>query len=196
MPSALHSYLKEKAALTGEQMELLSAYITEKSFLKGSRLLRQGNVCSEMFFVEEGLLRSFTIDDGGKEHIIQFAPENWWIGDRDSFYFERPSLFFIDAIEDTTVAVLQKEFFTKAAAMSSSFNQFNTMALHNSIRYMQCRINALLSHTAEQRYLDFVELYPSLLLRVPQWMIAAYLGITPESLSRVRKELARKNFRS
>lgn len=139
-------------------------------------------------------MRSYTVDNAGKEHVIQFAPENWWLSDRNSFLFNEPSLFFIDAIEDTEIVVLTHSFFDIAAGITG-FNEFNTRALHNQVRQHQQRISLLIGATAEERYIDFIERYPNLLLRVPQWMIASYLGITPESLSRVRKELARRNFK-
>ena len=101
----------------------------------------------------------------------------------------------VDAIEDTTVVFLDKEFLRKVSDASPSFRSSNDYLLHNHIRFLYKRVNMLISDTAEQRYLSFIELYPDLTLRVPQWMIASYLGITPESLSRVRKELARRNFR-
>ena len=141
------------------------------------------------------MLRSYTIDENGKEHIIQFASESWIISDRSSLYFDEPSDFYIEAIETTTVVFLNQEFITKACEISSSYQTFNDKALQNHIRHLQKRINLLLGASAEARYLDFIQLYPDMLLRVPQWMIASYLGITPESLSRVRKELAKRNFK-
>src|SRR5690606_30838973 len=102
---------------------------------------------------------------------------------------------FIDAIEDSTVALIDSDFINMASKISASYSEFNQITLQNHIRHQQKRINLLLSANAEARYMDFIKLYPDLMLRVPQWMIASYLGITPESLSRVRKELARKNFR-
>lgn len=144
------------------------------------------------FFVSKGLLRAYTIDSFDKEHIIQFGPEDSWVSDRNSFYFNLPAMFYVDAIEDCEVVYINKEFYEKAEKIIPGFNSFTVMILHNSIRFMQRRISLLLGATAEQRYLDFIELYPNLTLRVPQWMIASYLGITPESLSRVRKELATK----
>lgn len=196
MTDAFQHYLQEKTSLTAEQIIDISKTTRVKEVKKGTILLTQGDVCSEMYFVAEGMLRSFTVDASGKEHIVQFSPENWWTGDRDSFYYRQPSLFSIDAIEPSRLVVLHLDFFERAAAFGDAFYHFNTMALHNSIRYMQRRIISLLSATAEERYLEFCKLYPSLNLRVPQWMIATYLGITPESLSRVRKELARRNFKS
>jgi len=191
---AFKTYLLEKAGISGEQFEQLSARISLRTVPKATVLLRQDEVCSEVYFVEKGLLRAYTIDDAGKEHVIQFAPEGWWISDRNSFLFGEPALFFIDAIEETEVVVLEQNFFDKASAIPS-FNTFNTKALHNLVRQQQQRISMLIGASAEDRYMDFINRYPNLLLRVPQWMIASYLGITPESLSRVRKELARKNFK-
>jgi len=140
------------------------------------------------------LLRAYTLDNADKEHIIQFGPEDSWVADRNSFYFKEPAMFFVDAIEDSEVIYISREFYEKSEKIIPGFSSFNVMALHNSIRFMQRRINLLLSATAEQRYLDFIELYPNLTLRVPQWMIASYLGITPESLSRVRKDLSSRHI--
>ncbi|XZF15108.1 Crp/Fnr family transcriptional regulator [Chitinophagaceae bacterium MMS25-I14] len=195
MHHSFRKYFEINTQVTDEQWEELAAEAYEQTVPKGAILLKQEEVCSEVYFVAKGLLRSYTIDVMGKEHILQFAPEDWWISDRNSFYFNEPSLFFVDAVEESTIIVVTHEFFEKAEKLVPRFTNFNTMALHNSIRFMQRRINQLLSANAEERYLDFITLYPNLTLRIPQWMIASYLGITPESLSRVRKELARRNFR-
>ncbi|MFZ1527506.1 MAG: Crp/Fnr family transcriptional regulator [Ferruginibacter sp.] len=185
--------MTEKAGLSDDQFSSLEKYVHLRKFSKGDFLLRQGDICEHSFFVEKGLLRSYTIDDTGKEHINQFAPENWIIADRSSAYFNEPSDYFIDALEACTVVLLNKDFAKEAARISAGYTAYNERALQNHIRQLQKRINALLGETAEQRYLNFVDTYYDLTLRVPQWMIASYLGITPESLSRVRKELARKN---
>ncbi len=140
------------------------------------------------------MVRFYSIDNEGKEHIIQFAPENWFIGDRGSTYFGQPSKFFIDAIEETTVVVLDQDFVESASEISPEFRNYNEYLLQNHIRHLQDRINLLIGASAEKRYLDFIKLYSDLTLRIPQWMIASYLGITPESLSRVRKEIAQKKL--
>jgi CRP/FNR family transcriptional regulator, anaerobic regulatory protein len=188
-------HLESKAGIGDEQYSILTKHLKIGKTEKGTVLLHKGEVCHHSFFVEKGLLKSYTIDDQGKEHIIQFAPETWIITDRSSAYFNKPSDLFIDAVEDTEFVYLDQEFVDKASDLSKSFRQYNERALHNHIRGMQNRISFLLGATAEERYLEFIKLYPDLTLRVPQWMIASYLGITPESLSRVRKELARKNFK-
>jgi CRP-like cAMP-binding protein len=188
------SYLKTNTHLSERELLSLSELVTEKTIKKGEIILNAGSVCSHSFFVEEGLLRSYSVDEQGKEHVIQFAPENWIISDRSSVLFQEPSEFFIEAVENSTVVLFDEEFVKMASEISADYRTFNQKALNNHIRQQQKRINRLLSATAEERYLNFIQLYPNVTLRVPQWMIASYLGITPESLSRVRKELARKNF--
>jgi CRP-like cAMP-binding protein len=188
-------YLQNKVSLTDEQFELISAKLKVKTFDKNEMILMKGDVSSNGFFVLSGLLRSYSIDEKGKTHIIQFAPEQWWLSERNGMLFNEASDFFIDAIEPTKAIVVHKDFMNESAKHVPCMNDLNHTILNNSIRFMQKRINMLLSATAEERYLNFITLYPNLTLRVPQWMIASYLGITPESLSRVRKDLAHKHFR-
>lgn len=162
---------------------------------KGDFLVRAGEFCTHSFFVEQGLLRQYSIDKKGKEHIVQFAPENWFVTDRESLFFNQPSSYFIQALENTEVLLVDERFINELGQSNRAFLDFNNKLLHSHIRQLQKRITQLLSATAEERYLDFIRIYPDLLLRVPQILVASYLGITPESLSRVRKELAQKNFR-
>lgn len=195
MYTSFKNYLLTKSGVTEKQYDQLESVLNFREYKKGTVLLREGEVCNSAFFVEKGLLRSFSINHSGKEHIIQFAPENWFMSDRGSNYFNEPSDFFIDAVEDSEVVLIDPQFFTLASDLSPQFRQYNDLLLHNHIRHLQKRVNLLLSASAEKRYLHFIDLYPDLTLRVPQWMIASYLGITPESLSRVRKELATRNFK-
>ncbi|MES2515675.1 MAG: Crp/Fnr family transcriptional regulator [Bacteroidota bacterium] len=188
-------YLQKNAQVTDSEFDVLSKQLRAEKVKKHTVLSRPGEVCGYSFFVEKGLLRSYTMDDGGKDHVIQFAPENWIVSDRSSSYFNQPSDFFIDTVEDSEIVYLDKDFMEKASGLSYTYRQFNERSLHNHIRHIQKRVSLLLGATAEQRYMDFIKLYPDLMLRVPQWMIASYLGITPESLSRVRKELAKKHFK-
>jgi len=194
MINQFKNYLKEKIQITDEQFESISSELKIKKFDKNEIIQYTGDISKHGFFVGKGLLRAYSIDSKGKEHILQFAPENWLISDRNNMNNE-PSVFFIDAIEPTEVVIMPNDFIEQAAIKVPCLQPMHTKLLNNSIRFMQKRINMLLSATAEERYLDFIKLYPNLTLRVPQWMIASYLGITPESLSRVRKELANKHFR-
>jgi CRP-like cAMP-binding protein len=185
-------YLQVNAGVTDQQIEQIEKQVQKRLLEKNEILLRRGQVCKNFFYVEKGLLRFYSIDKKEKENILEFAPEKWLLLDRASFYFDEPSEFYIDAIEPTTVAVLDEEFINITSEISPQFRKFNERILQNHIRHLQKRIDQLIGTSAVERYLDFIEKYPDLSLRVPQWMIASYLGITPESLSRVRRDLANK----
>jgi CRP-like cAMP-binding protein len=159
---------------------------------KGAFLLHAGDIGKHSFFVEQGLLRQFVTDTKGKEHIIQFAPENWFMSVRENIHHQRPSNYTIQAMEDTHVFFIRNELLLELALNEKAFQAFNNKLLQNHIMHLQKRITQLLSASAEERYLDFIKIYPDLNLRVTQQHIASYLGITPESLSRVRKELTKK----
>ncbi|HLV23921.1 MAG TPA: Crp/Fnr family transcriptional regulator [Moheibacter sp.] len=188
-------YENKGVEITTDLLKVFQENLIEKKIKKGEIILNPGDSCTHVFFVAIGLLRGYTIDPSGKEHILQFAPENWLISDRSSVLFNDKSELYIEAVEDSKIIMISEEFFNNLSELSSSFRNYNLFALNNHIRHLHKRINLLLSATAEVRYLDFIKLYPDVTLRVPQWMIASYLGITPESLSRVRKELAHKNFK-
>jgi CRP-like cAMP-binding protein len=190
----IETYLSEILEIPKEAITTCSGFYVSKKVAKNEFLLREGEICLDTFFVEKGLLRMFSLDKNGKEHVIQFAPENWLISDRSSLNFNEKSKFYIEAIEDTEVYILGNDFFTKIIENYPHIAERNDLLLQKHIRNLQNRVNSLLADTAEERYMNFIKMYPDILLRVPQWMVASYLGITPESLSRVRKELARKNF--
>lgn len=195
MENNFYKYLKDKVLVKPEALPALMALVSYKEVKKNDFLLVKGQVCKHAFFVEKGLVRMYSIDEEGKEHILQFAPENWFVVDRESIFFGQASSYYIDAIEDSRVVLFDQEFTEKASSLSPEFRNYNEYLLQNHIRQLQSRINLLIGANAEKRYLDFVSLYPDVLMRVPQWMVASYLGITPESLSRVRKELAKRNFK-
>jgi len=192
--SNINEYLAKVFEVPAEKVNLCSIQYEIKKVGKHEMLLQEGEVCRNTFFVEKGLLRMYSIDKNGKEHVIQFAPENWLIGDRSSLYFNEKSRYYIEAVEDSEVLFLQPDFFSKLLEEFPNTIEKNDLIIQKHVKSLQDRINSLLGETAEERYLKFIKMYPDLLLRVPQWMIASYLGITPESLSRVRKELAKKNF--
>lgn len=195
MANQFANYLKKRLAITQQQAEEATSCLTIKQFKKGQILLSPGDLKSEIYFVNHGLLRYYAIDEKGKEHIIQFAPEDWMLSDRDTSVFNEASEFYIEAIEDSEVVVVKPDFFQAIQPIVPKILELNILMLNNSIRFMQKRLVMLMAATAEARYLHFIKLYPNLTLRVPQWMIASYLGITPESLSRVRKDLAKKHFK-
>lgn len=173
----------------------LLEHFTVRTFKKNEFLLREDEFCKHSFFVESGLLRQYSIDEKGKEHTIAFVPENWFVSDRESVYFESPSKYYIQALEDSQVVLVDEKLINVLSETIPSYTAFNDKLLHNHIRHLQNRINMLLSASAKQRYIAFILMHPDILLRVPQTMVASYLGITAESLSRVRKDLAKENFK-
>lgn len=142
---------------------------------KGQILQRKGDLNTKVYQVESGLLRSYLIDEKGKEHIYMFAPENWIIA--DSVSKQNPCELFIDALEDSII--IQREKNIEAIT--------NQQKLINRLETLQNRIIMLMSASAIQRYEHFIETYPDIVQRVPQKMIASYLGITPEALSTVKR---------
>lgn len=191
----LKTYLTKNLDIDETEISSIVDNCTIKVFKKDQYLLRENEYCKHTFFVEHGLLRQFSIDEKGKEHILSFAPENWFMTDRESAYFNQPSSYNIQALEDSMVIIIDDSFFHLLSEKFPSFVNFNNRLLHNNIRHLQNRINLLLSAVAQDRYLQFIKMYPDILSRVPQTMIASYLGITPESLSRVRRDIVQKNLK-
>ena len=165
----------------------------ETLFLKkGSVLLRQGDKCKVTYQVKTGCLKRYIIDREGKEHILQFAPEGWIISDMNSFINDTESAVFIDAIEDTEVELITRSARSAFENASKEFLNQVISKFTNNIIALDKRITLLLASTAEERYLDFIKTYPSLLQRLPLKLIAAYIGITPEYLSELRNKMAKR----
>ncbi|MBO0358108.1 Crp/Fnr family transcriptional regulator [Hymenobacter sp. BT186] len=193
MSSALHTYFQGKLQLTATQLNELEPLFTPRHLAKHEVLTRQGETSRYGAFVVQGCLRSFVTDERQKEHILQFAPETWWISDQHSLTRHEPALFSIDAIEASDVLLFGAEFYALLQTFGPEFQAFFYRLLQNSLVAMQRRLIGVLSEPAETRYQDFLHLYPTLARRLPLRYIAAYLGITPESLSRIRGELARRH---
>ena len=150
------------------------------TFSKGQIVQSAGELNSKIYFVHSGLLRSYTIDDKGKEHIYMFAPEGWTIADTVSS--QLPCDLFIDVLEDARVTISEKH---------PSNELPDSSKLRKRMWVMQQRITMLMSSTAMQRYDHFLETYPDIVQRVSQRMIASYLGITPEALSKAKNRRRR-----
>ena len=148
---------------------------------KGSIIQRKGDLNTKIYRVEKGMLRSFSIDNKGKEHIFMFAPEGWIVADGADVNL--PAELYIDAIEDSIIHVFEKELRNRT---------LDSKPLLNRISVLQKRIIMLMSSSAIERYEHFKETYPHILQRVPQKMIASYLGITPEALSKVKGDKLRE----
>lgn len=155
-------------------------------------LLQEGDVCRHSAFVVNGCMRSYTVDDNGFEHILQFAPEGWWIADMYSFISGRPGQLYIDALEHSELLLLSKSHQEKLYHDVPKFERFFRIIVENSLVAGRQRILDNMSLSATQRYDQFCQQYPTLIHRLPQKQIAAYIGVTPEFLSKLRGEKARR----
>ena len=185
-------YLEDKVALTDLDYELIESLSSFKKLRKRQYLLQAGDVCRFNAFVCKGFLRNYYVDDKGQEHIMQFAPEHHWIGDRDSMDSGLPSKYNVDALEDCEILLLTKEDFEMIRKTVPAFNDFVNETLKKNVVVLQERIRASITLSAEEKYSNFISKYPSISNRVPLHMIASYLGISAETLSRVRSNSSRK----
>ncbi len=161
-----------------------------KSFKKGDVLQREGDYNASTYYVKKGLLRSYIIDSKGKEHIFMFAPEEWIIADVESMEFKKPVELYVDCLEDSEIIVFDKDCFFKGDLSKEEIHK-NTELLYRRMGVLQRRVLMLMSAPAIDRYTYFLTTYPNLAHRVPQHMIATYLGITPQALSTIRGKIAR-----
>lgn len=158
-----------------------------KKFKKKEIIQKEGVVSKNAFYVKKGLIRSYSVDEKGKEHIFMFGAEDWIIADLESNVFNKPSELCIETIEDSEIVIFTIDDFNYSESSKEKL-QKNSKLLARRIGSLQRRVIQLMSSSAKERYQMFLETYPLLPNRVPQKMIASYLGITPEALSKIRGE--------
>ena len=181
--------LNEKISLTPQEEEIIKGLVCFKKIRKKQYLLQAGEACKLLTFVEEGALRAYSVDDKGQEHIIRFALEGQTISDLHSFMNCEPSPYHIEALEDTQIIGITKSAWAEIQKLVPKYEMYIRLELTAAYSAMQQRITTLISFSPEEAYNYFISLYPTIAQRVPQHMIASYLGLTPETLSRVRKRL-------
>jgi CRP-like cAMP-binding protein len=181
--------VNEKVELTEEEQEACKQYFKVKKLRKRQFLLQEGEVCKYVAFVNKGALRRYTVSEKGEEHILQFAFEGWSIADLYSFITGEPSTSYIDALEDCEVLLMSKQNQEELMNVIPKMQRYFFLNIQNAYVALQRRMTAAISLTADEKYLDLVKTYPHIVQRVPQHMIASYLGISPETLSRLRKQL-------
>lgn len=186
----LFKNISHKVPLTEEEQLLCKSFYTEKKLRKKQYLLQEGDLCKYTAFVTKGVLRSYTLDDKGMEHIVQFAMEDWWITDMYSFLTGEPALYNIDAMEDAEVLLITKVAQDEMVLQVPKMERYLRLLMQSNLVAMQRRIVSSLNFTAEDRYLQLLAASPTITQRVPQHQVASYLGITPETLSRIRRQMA------
>lgn len=172
--------------LTESEEELFTSYLQPKKLKRKELMLRQGEVCKNSAFVLSGCLRSFNIDRNGTEHVLSFAPADWWMADMYSLISQQPGMLNIEALEETEMLLLSKANQDKLYTQIPKFERFFRILIEKSLVANQQRLIDRLSLTGEERYMLFCKRYPTLINHLPQKQIAAYIDVSPEFLSRVR----------
>lgn len=190
MFEVLFENIFKKISLNTDEQELLKTFFIPKKLRKKQYLLQEGDVAKYGAFVEKGMLRSYTIDKKGVELIVQFAFEGWWIGDQFSLITGEPSVYNIDALEDSELLLLTKPAEEEMLKQIPKMESFFRLLLQNHMIATQRRLVSSLSNSAEEKYQQLIDGCPTIPQRVPQHMLASYLGITPETLSRLRKQIS------
>jgi CRP/FNR family transcriptional regulator len=193
MYEVFQKYMDRKIELSRDQSEWIRSLSIVKKLRKHQYLLQAGEVCKHHAFVSKGCLRSYSVDSHGAEHIVKFAVEYWWIADRDSLTSGEPAKLHIDAVEESEVVLFSKQHFDLICQQIPAFNDMVNNLLQSAYNASQNRILANISLSAFEKYEYFLQRYPDMALRIPQSMIASYLGISPETLSRVRNQVMSKS---
>lgn len=185
-----HNFSKH-ISLTKTEEKFISSLLEYKIIKAKDFLVQQGEVSKHSAFVLNGCLRGYTIDSDGTEHVLSFAPTDWWIADMYSLLSQKPGNLNIEAMVDTEVALISKTNQEKMYEKVPKLERFFRIIIEKSLVAYQQRLNDNLSLTAEERYLKFCKIYPQLINEIPQKQIAAYIGVTPEFLSKLRAKQAR-----
>ncbi len=177
-------------SLTGDEQEFIKNYLTVKKLRKRQYLLQEGDVCKCVAFVEKGALRLYRVNEDGSEHIVAFALEGFFITDLYSFLTNETSTYNIDAIEDSELVLITRSASDELRKLSSKYQEFIFQETSKAYIQLGRRITSIISLGLEERYKELTTNYPDIIHRIPQHMIASYMGLTPETLSRVRKRIS------
>lgn len=188
---ALIEYFNRILHLDEKETVIVKEVFKERKVKKRQFILQEGEICKHNTYVLEGCFRMYLVDPNGKEHNLQFAIENWWIGDLGSFHSNSPSKLNVEAIENSIILQANKEDQLKLFTDYPKFNQIFRVLAENAMIGLQRRVLQNISSTAEERYLDFLERHPNLFNRISNVQIASYLGVTPEFLSTIRKKISK-----
>ena len=188
----LFEYLNKHTIISEENFMVLISHFIQKKIKKRQCLFLEGEICKYMGFIVRGAMRQYYVDEKGVEHVINLCVENWWAGDRESFVMVTPSIYTIEAWEDCEVLLISRENILKLRNRCLAFTELLLKLDEHHTIATQRRITYSISFSAEVRYKYFVDNYPFFVNRFPQHVIASYLGITKDTLSRIRRQMNEK----
>lgn len=190
MFEVLFSHIEKKLKLTDEEKKDISGFFTFRKIRRKQFILQEGEVCRNLVFITKGLLKSYRLDAKGNEHITVFGWEGWWISDFKSFVNQGPAILFIDAIEDTELLVISREDYERLTLVVPAMDRYFRILYEHSLVTKDERLISQNSYTAEEKFQRLMDYSPDIIRRVPQQLVASYLGLAPATLSRVRKKIA------
>ena len=190
----MQRHIDRISGITDEEFAAVRPFFTPTLLKRKELLYRQGEICRVFAFVSEGCLRTCHTTRDGDEFTIYFAFGDWWIGDPESFYGRTPARFGCQALEPSTLLVADREHFEGALDRVPAFNEFYKKKMQTSYAASQKKLVEAHTETAEEKYLKLLKSAPEIVQRIPQVYIASYLGIKPQSLSRIRKSIAERRF--
>src|SRR5690606_23332446 len=188
--TTINEYVNRCGRFSAADVTVFNSLLKPRTVKKKQLLLREGEVCDFEAYIVKGCLRTYYIDENGSEVILQFSVEDWWVSDIGSFHERKPSLLYIEAMEDSELLTLNPERKETLLRRVPEFERVFRLMIQRHLSALERRLIRTIAKTAEERYLEFLRQYPKIALRVPQHYIAAYLGMTPEFLSKIRRRLA------
>src|SRR5690554_3018352 len=187
----LEKSILEKVSLSKEEWERIRNRFLPRRMRRRQFLLQEGDICNRLTFIEKGALYSYTTDEKGGQRVIQFGFEGWWIADLLSFFTQQPSRNTIEILEDSELLIIDRQDHEELLQEIPVYETYTRLLYENAYVSLQQRVENSLGLTAEEKYSRFINQHPDCLNRLPLHLIASYLGITAETLSRVRAQLAR-----
>jgi CRP-like cAMP-binding protein len=185
-------YVKRHIELSEEEASYFASLLRITKVRKKQYIVQPEFVCKYRTYIVQGAMRAYLIDNKGQDHTIAFAIEDWWISDYSSYIFQQPATLFVEALEESTL--IQIDYNAEQLLMEThpKFERFFRIITQRSFAFLQQRILSNLSKTAEERYDEFMQKYPSIAARVPQYALASYLGFSTEFLSKIRNRKVKK----
>jgi CRP/FNR family transcriptional regulator, anaerobic regulatory protein len=188
MHKSIHQHIRKFVELNENELIVLNQFAETQLLKKKDILLLDGQVCNKIYYVEKGCLRMYFLNDKGVEQITQFALDGWWISDYQSFVNNTPSEYYIQAIEESKIVCIDSHSLDALLTELPQLEKYFRIVLLKAVAGAQVRSKLLYEMSKEEFYIHFSTSFPEFMLRVPQYMIASYLGLTPEYLSELRRK--------